>query len=213
MAKNQYQRLTGTKSQHGVVTSGRSSLWLGEDHLLRIDSSGYTETYRRYFLRDIQAVIIRKTIGMPIRILADGMLALLWMICAVSVSDPIWKGIWWGIASLFLVLLIINVLRGPCCAFHIRTAVQVEPIPSITRMRKAHRVFERLRPLVAAAQGEISREEVLARLRGTAQPATAETVAAEAISTMVPLASDIPNPTATEAAPDTGSNPPSPAAG
>src|SRR5512138_662574 len=138
MAQHQYQRLTGTKSQHGVVTSGRSSLWLGEDHLLRIDSTGYTETYRRFFLRDIQAVTIRKTIGMQVRILVHGVIALFWMMIGLSVTDPIWKGVWFGVAGLFILLLIINVLRGSCCAFHIRTAVQVEPIPSITRIRKAH---------------------------------------------------------------------------
>ena len=92
MAQTEYQRLTRTKSQHGVVTSGRSSLWLGKDHLLRIDSSGYTENYRRFFLRDIQAVIIRKTIGMQIRTLIHGVLALTMMIFAHS-ACPIPSGL------------------------------------------------------------------------------------------------------------------------
>jgi len=213
MAQTEYQRLTRTKSQHGVVSSGRSSLWLGSDHLLRIDSTGYTENYRRFFLRDIQAVIIRKTIGMQIRTLIHGVLALTMMMFALGVSDPIWIGIWWGMTSLFLVLLIVNLLRGPCCAFHIKTAVQLESIPSITRMRKAHEVLERLRPLLVAAQGQVSREEILIRLQGAAQAVTTEPAADEPIPTAIPLASAIPNPTATEAAPDAGPDPSSSAAG
>ena len=193
MAQTEYQRLTRTLAQHGVVSSGRSSLWLGQDHLLRIDSSGYTENYRRFFLRDIQAVIIRKTLGMQIRVLVYGVFALFWVLCALSTSDPIWLGIWWSLTGLFLIFLTINLILGPCCAFHIKTAVQNEAIPSIHRLRKARQILDRLRPLLAAAQGQLSPEEILARYRPAAQAGSAETIAAA-----FPLASDIPNPTTGE---------------
>jgi hypothetical protein len=32
------------------------SLWLGEDHLLCVDSNGYAETYKRFYFRDVQAI-------------------------------------------------------------------------------------------------------------------------------------------------------------
>ena len=212
MAASEYQRLTRTKSQHGVVTSGRSSLWLGPDHLLRIDSSGYTENYRRFFLRDIQAVIIRKTDGLQIRILVHGIFMLIWVLSALSAADPIWRGVWWALTGVSLVLLVINLLLGPCCAFHIKTAVQNEAIPSINRLRKAREVLERLRPLLVSAQGQLSPEEILARYQPAAQAVSAEAVgqdvyeSPETVPAAIPLASDIPNPTATGAAPASGPN-------
>jgi hypothetical protein len=202
MAQTEYQRLTRTKSQHGIATSARCSLWLGRDHLLRIDSSGYTESYRRFFLRDIQAVIIRKTIGMQVWTLVHGMLALLWMICALNTVNAIWMGVWWSLTGLSLILLMVNLLLGPCCTFHIKTAVQNEAIPSINRMRKAREVLARLKPLLTAAQGELSREEILARREPAAQ-----VMNAAALPTGFPLASEIPNPTDTATPPESGSNP------
>jgi hypothetical protein len=201
MAQTEYQRLTRTLAQHGVVSSGRSSLWLGQDHLLRVDSSGYTENYRRFFLRDIQAVIIRKTLGMQIRILVHGIFALFWMLCALSTTDTIWLSIWWSLTGLSLIFLTLNLILGPCCAFHIKTAVQNEAIPSIHRMRKARQILDRLRPLLAAAQGQLSPDEILARYQPAAQAESAETIA-----TAFPLASDIPNPTTTTDAPESGPN-------
>jgi hypothetical protein len=199
MARTGYQRLTRTLAQHGVVSSGRSSLWLGENHLLRIDSSGYTENYRRFFLRDIQAVIIRKTLGMQIRVLVHGVFALFWVLCALSASEPIWLGVWWSLTGLSLIFLTINLILGPCCAFHIKTAVQNEAIPSIHRLRKARQILDRLRPLLAAAQGQLSPEEIQARYQRTAQGGSAETIAAA-----FPLTADIPNPTAGTDAPESG---------
>src|SRR5438477_12551721 len=63
MAEKEYQRLTRARprSKFAVVSSGNSSLWLGKDHLLCIDSNGYTENYKRFYFRDIQALLIRKT--------------------------------------------------------------------------------------------------------------------------------------------------------
>ena len=45
-----------------IVSTSRASLWVGKDHLLCIDTNGYTETYKRFYFRDIQAVILRKTV-------------------------------------------------------------------------------------------------------------------------------------------------------
>src|SRR5436853_630040 len=40
----------------------RNQLWQGEEHLLLVESDGYREYYKRFNYRDIQAVILRKTI-------------------------------------------------------------------------------------------------------------------------------------------------------
>ena len=63
MPEKEYHRLTRARprSAFAVAFISRSSLWLGRDHLLCVDSSGYTETYKRFYFRDIQAVTIVAT--------------------------------------------------------------------------------------------------------------------------------------------------------
>src|SRR5262252_7141323 len=63
MAEPEYRRLSRGRNRRrfALVTTTRSSLWLGKDHLLVIDSSGYTETYKRFHFRDIQALVLCRT--------------------------------------------------------------------------------------------------------------------------------------------------------
>ena len=59
---------------------------------------------------------------------------------------------------------------GPTCACYLRTAVQNEKLPSLSRLRRARLVLGRLQPQIIAVQGGISDEEIRARLGGQAQP-------------------------------------------
>ena len=53
MAEAEYQRLTRAHPRSGfaVAFAARSSLWLGKDHLLCIDSTGFSESYKRFYFR------------------------------------------------------------------------------------------------------------------------------------------------------------------
>ena len=63
MAEREYKRLTrrGRQTTISSVSSVSSNLWLGKDHLLLVESNGYSERYKRFYFKDIQALIIRKT--------------------------------------------------------------------------------------------------------------------------------------------------------
>lgn len=52
-----YIRLPG--SRHGLFS--KSTLWLADDHLLVVEFNGYTESYKHFPYKDIQALIARKT--------------------------------------------------------------------------------------------------------------------------------------------------------
>ena len=188
MADTPYRRLTRARSRHSgiaVFTHVRSSLWLGADHLLVIDSSGYTETYKRFYFQDIQAVTIRLTSRRRIWNWALGALT---AVCVagygyglavmpnpnLAASSPLF-----GFALIFAVPLLINNLLGATCACQLQTAVQTEPLPSLCRLRKTRRILDRLRPLIAQAQGQLAPEEIPARLRAW-QEATAAAEAAAA---------------------------------
>src|SRR5947208_2826726 len=58
-----YQKIPGRGMRRAgwVLTTGKCCLWLAPDHLLAVETSGYTENYRRFFFRDIQAFTIQRT--------------------------------------------------------------------------------------------------------------------------------------------------------
>jgi len=169
MAEAEYQRLTHAHPRSGfaVAFAARSSLWLGKDHLLCIDSTGYSETYKRFYFRDIQAVLLRKTgrgkiwnfvLGVP------GGLMALFTSFAVAGGDVVTAWILGTVAALFLLALLLNLAAGPACACQLRTAVQTEELASLHRLRQTRKVLNRLRPLIVEAQGELAPEEIPTRL-------------------------------------------------
>src|SRR5436305_13755595 len=108
MPEKEYQRLTRARprSRFAVVSSGNSSLWLGKDHLLCIDTNGYTETYKRFYFRDIQALVIRKTERHKWMALIFALLAVGFFLPTVLNSAVVARYIFGSIAGLFVVLLL-----------------------------------------------------------------------------------------------------------
>jgi hypothetical protein len=150
----------------------RCTLWLAKDHLLSVDSmGGYTEEYKRFYFRDIQAITIRRTVTWAVWNGVNALFAALFLFFALSVNDPVGFGFLIGFASLFGLFLLVNALRGATCQCHLRTAVQTEELPSLCRARVARKVLARLRPLIEAAQGTLSPEEVEQKVLASAQAA------------------------------------------
>jgi hypothetical protein len=162
----EYYRLPGRGRKRGsfiAVARIRARLWQGRDHLLLVYNSVYAEDYRRFYYRDIQAMVARKTAsGMAWNIVLALFSA---FVAALAISTPDREGsiALWSLAGLFLLMLLINVLRGPTCVTHLQTAVSREDLPSLNRLRVARKVIGRLRPLIEAAQGALSPEEMRAK--------------------------------------------------
>lgn len=162
MAEPTYKRLTWSrprrKSLFTALRSPRQSLWLAEDHLLSIDSASYSEEYKRFYFRDIQAFLVcptnRRAIwnGILAALLIMHLLVFGWMGASVTILAIV--------AVILATPLVINNLLGPACRVYLRTAVQVEELPSLGRIGRAHRVLERIRPLIATVQGPLTAEEV-----------------------------------------------------
>jgi hypothetical protein len=183
MAEKEYQRLTYPRMRRtGLVTAiaTRSSLWLGGDHLLCLDSTGYTEEYKRFYFRDIQAVVLRRTNRQRIFNFLFGGGALFFILLTLLVVGP--PGTWdsdelpgaivlLSGAAFFGALALVNTLKGPGCTCDLRTAVQTERLPSLNRLGRARRVLNLLRPLIEEAQGRLSAEEIATQL---ASPAAAD---------------------------------------
>ena len=85
-------------------------------------------------------------------------------------SEVVVKYVFGGIAGFFVLVLLIDLALGPSSACQIRTAAQIEDLPSLNRLRRARKVLERLRPLVVATQGELRPEEIPLRLQELSNP-------------------------------------------
>jgi hypothetical protein len=71
---------------------------------------------------------------------------------------------------LFSIPILVNTLLGPCCDVQIRTAVQIEDLPSLSRISRTARVLGRIRPRIQAAQGSLTAEEIAERLSAFESP-------------------------------------------
>ena len=179
MPKTEYQRLTSARSRGGfaVAVASRTSLWLGADHLLFVDSNGYTESYKRFYFRDIQAFVVQKTQTATIINIVLTILFVLVAASALSVQLTGLKYFLFSLAGGIAFIMLINLLRGQTCRCFLRTAVQIEQLPPLNRVRRAQKIFARIRPIIVAAQGgEISPQMVSSLMQEKVQSYATESV-------------------------------------
>jgi hypothetical protein len=157
-----YRRLPGK----GVAAFQHVRLYQGADHLLQIASTGYSESYRRFYFRDIQAITIQKSNLGKILNGIFGFLIAVFGLPAFDMSLGPAIGMW-SIAGFFALLLISNIILGPTCVCYVRTAVQTERLNAVTRIGTACRLLRRIRPLIEAVQGPLSQQEFALRLRSS----------------------------------------------
>ncbi len=159
MNKTRYTRLPGA----GWTWTGPSSAWLGDDHVLLVRGRTFLESYRRFFFNDIQGIVVRRTyLGRGWNAIWAAF-ALLFGLVSLA-FDGAGLIITLSLAAPFIIGLIVNIALGPTCALHIRTAVQSEQIPAISRISAARKFIARIEPLISAAQGGPPGEQLMAEL-------------------------------------------------
>ena len=151
-----YKKLPGKKKR---FIAGEYRLWLGDDHLLQVQVRMGSEAYRRYHFNDIQAVVARKTATGKIY---NGLLAALMLLMLIPAIRLTGSGsvFYFAAAAFFFIFLAINWLMGPTCQTHLKTAIQDNELPSLSRLRTAQKVMLRLRPLVQTVQGSLTPEQI-----------------------------------------------------
>ena len=153
--EKEYQKIRGTKKGFLI---GKYTLWQGGDHLLQIYSRVGVEDYKRFYFNDIQAIITRKTISGKIQNIVLGLLLLLFTMPAV-LNDGGWSVFWAALAGVLLILVLVNLFRGPTCETKLLTAVQTEKLQSLHRLKNAINVMDRLRSVIQSVQGRLSQED------------------------------------------------------
>ncbi|MBM4142602.1 MAG: hypothetical protein FJ225_03270 [Lentisphaerae bacterium] len=159
-----YRRLgRQTRAAVGLVYAARHSLWLGPDHLLLVVNRSFSESYKRFYFADIQALTLTRTALGMIESLALAFLAAVMLALTLAALAFAWHpaaAVACGAAAALSGLaLLVNFIRGPTCACAIRTAVQTERLYPLRRLKSARRAAALLRARIEAAQGALADAE------------------------------------------------------
>jgi hypothetical protein len=152
---------------------GRQSLWLGPDHLLLVMNAFSVENYRRWYFKDIQALIAsrsnRRLIGNLVAAAIGLLCAIIVVVCIVAASDEsqstdrnvlfVFAGIFGGATLICAIFALVNSLRGPGCATFVQTPLGVEKLALPVHQRSFDRIVARLRPIIEAAQAKTEAAE------------------------------------------------------
>ena len=148
-----YQPLPGKTGR--VLEEQR--LFLAEDHLLVTTRSINRETYKRFYLADIQAITIQKTSDGVVANVFLGSLAGLFGVLALNGVLNAWpvfaQIVFTIIAAVFLGCTMLNSAFGPTCRCHILSAVHEEPLRCLGRLYTAQRVVSYLKAVIEGVQG------------------------------------------------------------
>ncbi len=151
-AKMKYKRLPG--GRRGFFR--QASLWLGDDHLLAVTGWRFTEDYKRYYYRDIQALVLarapRWAVTLPWFFVASS-LATVALVAQAGAIDWLPEVCWYLIMAVVLAWLYVSLRASVRCS--IQTAVSREELPSLLRFWSGQRTMRILGDRIAQEQGRL----------------------------------------------------------
>jgi hypothetical protein len=180
--RQNYHKLPGRR--RGFVFS--ASLWAGADHLLSVKSARFQEQYKRFYFRDIQAIVVTKSprwvVSTPV---FAGAALLLTAVLIVRMLLPVLTDwLWLLLAALTGAWIYVSAAQSCTCRMY--TAVSREDLPSIYRMWTARKALAELEQRIAQVQGvfpENWAEAVDLRTLGPAAPANSAAAAGRRAAT------------------------------
>src|SRR5580692_5234709 len=145
-AEEKYRRLPGHR--HGLISG--SSLWMGSDHILLVKSAWFREEYKRFYLRDIQAILVapcaRFFISLPVVFMAlAGLFAITFLRSPATAR--------WGVGLAVVGAAWVAVSAGWSCRCRLYTAVSKDDLPSLYRTWTARRFLRQVQPRIHEVQG------------------------------------------------------------
>ena len=150
--KKDYAAIPGLGTgRAGFQIGMRRRLYCGSDHLLLVQSTGYTEDYRRVFFRDIRYVVAyenRRNIW-----LSCAFAGLILILCLLHFLYLPWSRIAMFCVP-FAVGLLVNLVRGTTCNCYVRTDVQTLLLPTPQREKKVPILIEFLKTKVPAPESK-----------------------------------------------------------
>ena len=151
-----YRKLPGRLPTVRFGSYGRKHLYLGDDDLLELETVFFVENYKRFAYGDIQSLLLRQTSRGLIWSLVLAVLALGFGVLAWGMSDQAARWIFAGGAGFFVLILLVNLLRGATCVCHLQTTIGSHRLRTLNRVRPTRKVLRLLGERIVAAQGAIS---------------------------------------------------------
>jgi len=146
-----YRKLPGRR--RGLFRG--SSIWLAPDHLLLVRSMRFREEYKRYQLRDIQAIVVGSAARFHISTRSIG-IALLWLVAFLVLRSRVaWISAPMSAVAAALVFAWFLISLQFSCRCRIYTAVSRDELPSLYRTWTARRFLRLIEPSIAEAQGAL----------------------------------------------------------
>ncbi len=165
--KNPYKRLPGNGSKAVIpapwiyllalmfpivlLLRHRVRLFQSADHILSVTSTGYSETYKRFYYQDIQAITMRRTPD-DLAWNAVWVTLIVIFISLAAFSDAEIRGLFSIVAGIFGLCLLTNLILGPTCVCQIKSAVQTEPLLALNRVRSGRKAIQRIQEQIAVYQ-------------------------------------------------------------
>jgi hypothetical protein len=132
-----------------------ASVWLGPDHLLLARTGMFRESYARYYLRDIQAIVVAECPRFLLSVRAI-VIGFLWMSGWLFFSLwPAGFAVMWSGAAVALIATWLIVSSANSCRCRIYTAVSNQELPSLYRIRAARKFLAEVQPLIGEVQGAV----------------------------------------------------------
>jgi hypothetical protein len=147
-----YRRLPGRR--RGIT--GNASLWMGSDHILLVRSSWFREEYKRFYLRDIQAIVVAP--GPRFNVSLPGLIfALLWLLPGMGAFFwPAGVVVVWALGALTMAVTWLAISLASGCRTRLYTAVSQDDLPSLYRTWTARKFLNRVKPFIDQVQGVVA---------------------------------------------------------
>jgi hypothetical protein len=133
----------------------RDSLWKAEDHVLSVRRNPFSESYRRYYFADVQAIVLTELSN------SVAPYAAVLAVCLISLAAGLvyTRHLGWGILSGLLALVAFYLSwRLPTCACYIKTSVSTEKLQSLAHLRGAQKALLIIRAEIEKVQGSANPE-------------------------------------------------------
>jgi hypothetical protein len=164
--------------------TGGTKWYLSEDCLLAAKRTMYAVEYRRFYLRDLEYIMVWPRRSWMWRMIIPGVLLVslgvsLW-VRVNSIFGAIFTGV--GVAWVALELAL-----GPTAKSRIRTMGATVDLPLVKRMRRAQKVLTIIDAAVRAARGVIEQPSAPARISSLAQ-SNVETISESSVTASIAAA-------------------------
>jgi hypothetical protein len=150
--KKQYKPIKGIGTGRGKLAAIRTRLYEGPDHLLLVQSAGYTEEYKRVFYRDVRYAIARKDQGQVWQGVVSGCFFLAACLLFLTPMHPVGVAI---ICFPFLIWFVLNLVLGPTCRIYINTDVQTIELPVPRRLGRLPKLVTFLNTKISPEQPKV----------------------------------------------------------